>query len=113
MLEWRKKIDYSSLTPKQKIALNLKLSMRKCNEGYKLTNFKGEITQGVLGTTVEYLPNCLDPDTKERKFEKFIPEKDNQESENLSLSKIADNMPIEFNFYPTDEIMQKLVMRSL
>ena len=113
MLQWRKKVDYFSLTPKQRIALALQLSMRKCYTGYKLTNSKGEVNQGVLGTPVDFLPNCLDPETNERKFEKFVPVKNIIDEENFCLFKIADNMPIEFNFYPTEEIMQKLVMRSL
>lgn len=115
MLQWRKKIDYFSLSTKQRVALDLRMAMSKCYRGYKLTNFKGEVNHNPdsLGTFLTFLPNCLDPETDVRKLEKFVVGQNILDEDDLCLCKISENMPIEFNFYPTEQIMKKLVMRSL
>jgi hypothetical protein len=42
LLQWRDRVDYHGLTPKQRVAFDLKLAFRKKNS-YSLRNFRGEI----------------------------------------------------------------------
>jgi hypothetical protein len=89
-------VDYKSLTSKQKVAFHLKIALRKHYQGYRLTNFKDEVNHDpeALGTHVQVLPNCLDPNQKEKRVIK------GQEMPD-SLCKLAEIIPIEFQFYPS------------
>jgi hypothetical protein len=84
--------------------------MRKHYKGYKLTNFKGEVNYGPVGQLINVVPSCLDPSVKVKKFEKV---KETEMSECKCLCELADNHPIELDFYPSEKIIEKLVMLSM
>jgi len=56
------------------------------------------------------LPNCLDPDAKAKKFQKFV---ETPMCSHISLSELADCYPSEFNFYPSEAVIDKLVRLSV
>ena len=109
ILHWRQKVNYNSLDSKQKIAFNLKLGMRK-SKGYKLTNFKGEINFSPVGHLINSVPSCLDPSVKCKTFERIVA---SQIAETDCLCELTNHYPIEMDFYPSDEVLEKLVMLSL
>ena len=109
MLHWRQKLNYNSLSSKQKIAFNLKLGMRK-GKGYKLINFRGEINFSPVGRLINLVPSCLDPSVKAKTFERIVP---SQIFDTECLCELANHYPIEMDFYPSDETLEKLVMLSL
>ena len=104
-MAYRKKVDYRSLTRKQRVAFDLNQALRK-NKSYILSNFKGEN----LGNHVDFLPSCLDPDTKSHVFERIVIGKDEPIG---TIHDLQKNMPVLLNFYPSDQIITKLVLRSL
>ena len=111
MLKWRKRVNYNSLTPKEKIALNLKIAFRQ-QKRYTLTNCHGDIKycSSSLGKHVEMLPSCLDPDMEEKKFKKFI---ETPMCSHITLNQLAECYPAELDFYPSEAVMDKLVRLSM
>lgn len=80
-------------------------------------NSKGEIIfdSDKLGKPLDFLPSCLDPDTTTRKFERVVLEKVDPQLLNdrpTCLTHLAESRPFDLDFYPTEKIMTKLVMRS-
>ena len=110
MLLWREKVNYNELSSKEKVAFDLKLALRKHYKGYKLTNFKGEVNFSPVGSLIKALPSCLNPSAKVKRGEKILA---TPISDYKCLCELADNYPIELDFYPSDEILEKLVMLSL
>ena len=109
MLLWHQKVNYNSLSSRQKVAFDLKLAMRKHYKGYKLTNFKGEVNFSPVGQLITTVPSCLDPCVKVKTFEKIVP---TQIFDYSCLYELADNHPIEIDFYPSEQTLEKLVMLS-
>lgn len=73
---------------------------------YQLHNSKGEIIydSDKLGKHVDFLPSCLDPDTKTKKFERIrLDQIDPQllDDKPACICKLAKIRPFDLDFYPT------------
>ena len=73
--------------------------MKKQFKGYKLTDFKGEINYSPVGKLINVIPSCLDPSVIVKTFQKTVPI---QIFDTKCLRELADNYPIEMDFYPSD-----------
>jgi hypothetical protein len=72
-----------------------------------------------LGHHIDYLPPCLDPDIKEDDREgdvRFIEDQDELKYIDDSIEDIiwlAQHFPCVLNFYPSEQVLDKLLRRSM
>jgi hypothetical protein len=112
------------LSCNEKICFRLRVALRKEN-GIKLYNSKGEVSQdpSTLGRLVEKLPPCLNPDLPVEKrnlnalSERYIIGLNElsllDSNKEMEPNDLYENYPIEVDFYPSDAVLQQLVMKSI
>lgn len=120
-LSWRQRVKNLDLTTAEVIGFKFRISLikkrllmqRKLEENQEVAEF---------GEPIAHLIPCLDPDKAESK-KHFTPEQQKVRfltdvdaimkiaSVEFTLEELAHAYPIFYNFYPTPEVMKKLIVR--
>ena len=117
-LSWRKLINDLGLTTKETIIFRFQLACKK-HQSVPLRDPNGKINDDpeAMGAQVTQLIPCLDPDvnhkdTEEMKSRFLVDSSQFTGSGDMEPLDFANNMPVNIDFYPSDEILKKLIMRS-
>ena len=125
-LSYREKIANAKCSKKEIIALSFRLDMRR-QERYELVKRDEEtktealvLDPDQLGEKVTHLIPCLDPSLKKRsnrqKIQRFMPTPviaQLNADKRPTIDFLASTFPITYQFYPSDAIMKKLILRMV